>query len=61
MMDRIKIYFDGDEEIAEAVKLYEDYIKKETLADDIKRIEDTNLEKQNINGHETGLKLEKLS
>ncbi|MDR3586083.1 MAG: isoleucine--tRNA ligase [Desulfosporosinus sp.] len=61
MMDKIKIYFDGDEEIAEAVTLYEDYIKKETLADDIKRIEDTNLEKQNINGHETGLKLEKLS
>ncbi|MDR3601666.1 MAG: isoleucine--tRNA ligase [Desulfosporosinus sp.] len=61
MMDRIKIYFDGDEEIAQAVKLYEDYIKKETLADDIERINDASLEKQNLNGHETGLKLEKSS
>ncbi|AET66430.1 isoleucyl-tRNA synthetase [Desulfosporosinus orientis DSM 765] len=60
MMDRINIYFDGDEEIAEAVKLYEDYIKQETLADCIKRIKDDGLEKQNLNGHKTGLKLEKL-
>jgi len=60
MMDRIKIYFDGDEEIAEAVKRYEDYIKKETLADNIERINDASLEMQNLNGHETGLKLEKL-
>ncbi|ODA42325.1 isoleucine--tRNA ligase [Desulfosporosinus sp. BG] len=61
MMDRIKIYFDGDEEIVEAVKVYEDYIKKETLADSIERINDASLEKQNLNGHETGLKLEKLA
>jgi len=61
MMDRIKIYYDGDEEITEAVKLYESYIKKETLADYIERIKDVSLEKQNLNGHETGLKLEKLS
>jgi isoleucyl-tRNA synthetase len=60
MMDRIKIYFDGDEEITEAVKLYESYIKKETLADYIEKIKDVSLEKQNLNGHETGLKLEKL-
>ncbi|SDG36583.1 isoleucine--tRNA ligase [Desulfosporosinus hippei] len=60
MMDRIKIYFDGDEEIAEAVKLFEDYIKQETLADSIERIEDMGLERQSLNGHETGLKLVKL-
>lgn len=60
MMDRIKIYFDGNEEIAGAVKLYEDYIKQETLADNIERIKDKSLEKQNLNGHETGLKLERL-
>ena len=60
MMDRIKIYYDGDEEIAEAVKLYEDYIKQETLANYIERIKEASLEKQNLNGHETGLKLEKL-
>lgn len=61
MMDRIKIYFNGDKEIAEAVELYEDYIKQETLADYIERINDAGLEKQNLNGHETGLQLEKLS
>lgn len=60
MMDRITIYYDGDEEIAEAVKLYEDYIKQETLANYIERIKDDSLEKQNLNGHETGLKLEKM-
>ncbi|KGK87180.1 isoleucyl-tRNA synthase [Desulfosporosinus sp. HMP52] len=60
MMDRIKIYFDGDEEIAEAVKLFEDYIKQETLADSIERIEDMGLERQSLNGHETGMKLVKL-
>ena len=61
MMDRIKIYFDGDAKIAEAVDLFENYIKKETLADSIERINDASLEKQNLNGQETGLKLEKLS
>ncbi|WP_407313012.1 isoleucine--tRNA ligase [Desulfosporosinus sp. SB140] len=61
MMDRIKIFFDSDEKMAEAVKIFEDYIKQETLADSIEKISDDSLEKQNLNGHETGLKLEKLS
>lgn len=60
MMDRIKIYYDGDEEIAEAVELYEGFIKQETLANTIEKVKGARLERQNLNGHETGLRLEKL-
>lgn len=60
MMDRIKIYFAGDGEIAGAVAAYEGYIKKETLADTIEKISEAGLEKQSLNGHETGLKLVKV-
>ncbi|MGC7871431.1 isoleucine--tRNA ligase [Desulfosporosinus sp. SYSU MS00001] len=60
MMDRINIFFDGDEEISEAVTLFETYIKRETLAVTIGKVNDPSLEKQNLNGHKTGLKLEKL-
>ncbi|AFM39500.1 Isoleucyl-tRNA synthetase [Desulfosporosinus acidiphilus SJ4] len=61
MMDRITIVYEGDEEIAEAVKLFEDYIKQETLANSIERTQDAGLEQQNLNGHKTGMKLEKVS
>jgi isoleucyl-tRNA synthetase len=60
MLDRIKIFYDGDDEIANAVNIYEDYIKTETLADAIERVEDDSFEKQDLNGHNTGMKLEKV-
>lgn len=60
MMDNIKIYYDGDDEIAKAVNVYEDYIKKETLAVNIERVQDNSYEKHNLNDHEAGLKLEKI-
>ncbi len=60
MMDRINIYFDGDDEIGSAVSMHKDYIMKETLADIIERVTDKSLEVQDLNGHETGMKVERV-
>lgn len=60
VLDNINIYYDGDEEIKEAVELFEDYIKSETLAVSITRVKDDSFEKQDLNGHMTGIKLEKI-
>lgn len=60
VLDNINIYYDGDDEIAKAVSLYEDYIKEETLAKSIERVEDDSFEKYDLNGHITGIKLEKI-
>ncbi|MCG8538642.1 MAG: isoleucine--tRNA ligase [Clostridia bacterium] len=61
MMDNIKIYFDGDNEIAHAIDLHRDYIMKETLATSIERVSGKEIEKQDLNGHDTGIKLEKVN
>lgn len=58
--DNIKIYFDGDDEIAKAVELFKDYIAQETLAVSIERVYDNSFEKQNLNDHETGIKVERV-
>lgn len=60
VLDNIYIYYDSDEEIEEAVRLYEDYIKEETLALKIVKVKDESLIEQDINGHITGIKLEKV-
>jgi isoleucyl-tRNA synthetase len=60
VLDNIKIYFDGDEEITEAVEIYKDYIMKETLAVSIEKVTDDSFEKHNLNGHETGIKVERV-
>ena len=60
MMDKICISFSGDDEIAAAVELYKDYIMKETLAEKVERVVDAGLEVQDLNGHETGMKVEQI-
>lgn len=60
MMDNIKIFYDGDDEIAKAVDVYKEYIKEETLAVSIDRVSEDALENHDLNGHETGIKLEKV-
>jgi isoleucyl-tRNA synthetase len=60
MMDRININFDGDDDIADAVSAYKDYIMKETLADKVERVKDKNFEVQELNGHETGIQVERV-
>ncbi|MGN0709577.1 MAG: isoleucine--tRNA ligase [Anaerovoracaceae bacterium] len=58
MMDRINISIDADADVMAAVSRYEDYIKKETLADTIE--ESDELPEVNINGHKTGLDVSKV-
>ncbi|MFZ5967844.1 MAG: isoleucine--tRNA ligase [Bacillota bacterium] len=60
MMDNIRIYFDGDDEIAKAVEIFKDYIMHETLAVSIERVQDDSVEKQNLNDHDTGIKVERV-
>lgn len=60
VIDNIKVYFDGDDEIAKALELYKDYIMQETLAVSIERVKDDSFEKQNLNDHDTGIKIEKV-
>ncbi|MGL5315814.1 MAG: DUF5915 domain-containing protein, partial [Peptostreptococcaceae bacterium] len=57
VLDNISIDFCGDDEIAKAVENFKDYIKSETLALDINRVEDESLEKHNLNDHMTGIKV----
>lgn len=59
MLDNINIYYDGDKDIEEAINIYREYIMKETLAVSIEKVNDDSFEKQDLNGHETGIKLEK--
>ncbi|OPJ56885.1 isoleucine--tRNA ligase [Alkalithermobacter paradoxus] len=61
MMDKIKIFFNGDEEVSKAVEVHTEYIMKETLAVSIERVSDESFEKHNLNDHETGIKLEKVN
>ena len=58
MMDRINIYVESDQEIKDAIFDYEDYIKKETLADII--AEESNLAQFDLNGHPTGIDVKKV-
>lgn len=57
--DKIHVYYDGDEEVTEAVEAFKDYIKKETLALSIERVDESNLERQNLNDHPTGIRTER--
>ncbi|MEA3424042.1 MAG: class I tRNA ligase family protein, partial [Bacillota bacterium] len=58
--DNIKIYYDSSDEFSNALKLYEDYIKDETLAVEINPLGDKAYEEHNLNGHETKLFLERI-
>ena len=58
MMDNINIYIDADDEVKAAVSEYKDYIMKETLALAIE--EKGGLEEYNLNGHKTGIDVERL-
>ena len=57
VLDNIVIEFYSDDEIAKAVENYDDYIKSETLALEINRVEDETLENHNLNDHMTGIKV----
>lgn len=58
--DNIKIFFESTDEFANALRMYEDYIKKETLATEINALNKEEVEIQNLNGHDTKILLERL-
>lgn len=60
MMDKISISFNSDDEIANAVQVFKDYIMQETLAEKLERVTEEGLEKQDLNGHQTGMKVERV-
>ncbi|MTI48402.1 MAG: isoleucine--tRNA ligase [Firmicutes bacterium] len=60
MMDNIKIFFNGDEEITNAVNIHKDYIMEETLAVSIEEAQDEGFETHDLNGHDTEIKVERV-
>ena len=58
MMDEIRIYICADDEIKAAVENSADFIKDETIAVSI--TEKADLPEFDINGHKTGIAVEKL-
>ena len=58
MMDNIRIYLSADQEVKDVAGKYADYIKSETLAVSIE--EKSGLDEVNINGHKTGLDVERV-
>lgn len=57
VLDNIDITYCSDDEIAKAISEYAEYIKSETLALEINRVEDETMEKHNLNDHMTGIKV----
>ncbi|MDD2217895.1 MAG: isoleucine--tRNA ligase, partial [Eubacteriales bacterium] len=58
MMDNIIVKVDGDEEIVAAIEKHKDYIMSETLAVQIRN--EKGLEEYDLNGHTTGIDVEKI-
>ena len=59
MTDRICIYCHGDEEFKSALEEHKEYIMNETLALEVKE-KDEPLQEYDLNGHKTGIDVEKL-
>ncbi len=55
VLDNIAIEFNSDDEIANAIENFKEYIKSETLALEVNRVEDESLEQHNLNDHMTGI------
>lgn len=58
MMDNIKIFINAEDSVASAVDKFAGYIKKETLAVEIKKKE--GIAEYDINGNKTGIDIEKV-
>ena len=58
MMDHIAISVNADDDVKAAVEAHMAYITSETLADELNFV-DAELEKYDLNGHKTGIDVEK--
>jgi isoleucyl-tRNA synthetase len=57
--DRITLYYNGDDEVTEAVNMFEEFIKNETLSTDI--VVKFNLKEEvDLNGHTTQIDVERV-
>ena len=59
IMDRINIYYSADDEYVNKINDFIDFIKKETLAINMEKLEKID-DVQDINGYEVGFRLEKV-
>ena len=59
IMDRINIYYSSNEEYTNKINNFIDFIKKETLAINIKKVDNITID-TNINDYEVGIKLERV-
>jgi len=59
MMDQIKIFYNADEEVGAALMEHKDYIMKETLAVELRKI-GSELVEYDLNGHKTGIDVERI-
>ena len=60
VLDNINIFYNGSDEIKAAIDEYEEFIKSETLAKSIERVAEEDLDKQDLNGQMTGIRLERI-
>lgn len=59
MMDHIRIQIQADPEVQEAVEKHIQYIRSETLAEEV-NYSGEEMEKVDLNGHPTGIQVEKI-
>lgn len=60
VLDNINIYYNGDEEVTKAIEAFDEYIKNETLSVKVEKAEVQGMEMQNLNDHETAMKVERI-
>ncbi|MBE6032872.1 MAG: isoleucine--tRNA ligase, partial [Clostridiales bacterium] len=58
MMDNIRIFYSADEDVKKALEVHGPWIMKETLA--VEMVEKEGLEEYDLNGHKTGLDVERV-
>ncbi len=58
-MDHIRIMLNADDAVQKAVEGHRKFIMKETLALEMEWAKDFSPEKFNLNGHTTGIRIEK--
>jgi isoleucyl-tRNA synthetase len=60
MMDQINIYYDTEEKFDKAIKLYDDYIKEETLGQSLTKEERDDFETYELNDVDVKIYIEQV-
>lgn len=60
MMDNIEIVYCGTEAIDRAIEIHSEYIKSETLALSISKVDDETIEKTQLNDQEAGISIKRI-